>query len=598
MIVPTYDDSELTTACVESLLAARRRRRGDRLGQRLVARGGRARSTGWPATGCRSTTAPRTTASRSATTSPSPTRPATSSSSSTTTPPSRRAGWPRSARRWPTTTCSAPSRCCSTRAAPIQSAGVAFPTCGGLPHAFLQGFPAEDAVRRRGAAVPRAHRRRARAARTPTRWRCAASTRSSPTAWRTSTSATGWRQRRRGPLPGPRRRARSSTTSRATPGRYDKHLANRRRLPRPLAAGGRAARRRRAVGHPRPARGRPRDRPGRGTASRRGCGSRGRCWSARPGSRSASSPRLRWAIKNAAPAGAGGERWGDTHFAASLAAALRDHGQEVVVDRRPEWDRRHRPPRRRRPGAARAGPPRPQPRAGVAALGDLAPRAGHPRRGARLRPGAGGRPAVGRAPGPRLGAARSSRCCRPPTPSGSTPTPARPDSGRPGALRRQLARGMLRPVVRDALAAGLPLAVYGDLWSGLVPDEVVRGRSIPNDAARRGVPLRRRRPQRPPRRHARRRVRLQPALRRRGQRRPGDHRPGRRAGRAVRPLGPGLRDPRRPAPAGHPRRPRRGLRRRRHPPGRRRPGPRRALLRRPRRPPRRGRPRGEGRPQP
>ena len=27
----------------------------------------------------------------------------------------------------------------------IQSAGVAFPTCGGLPHAFLHGFPAEDA---------------------------------------------------------------------------------------------------------------------------------------------------------------------------------------------------------------------------------------------------------------------------------------------------------------------------------------------------------------------------------------------------------------------------------------------------------------------
>ena len=42
-------------------------------------------------------------------------------------------------------------------------------------------------------------------------------------------------------------------------------------------------------------------------------------------------------------------------------------------------------------------------------------------------------------------------------------------------------RRLLRPVVRDALAAGLPLAVYGDLWSGLVPDEVVRGRSIPND---------------------------------------------------------------------------------------------------------------------
>jgi spore maturation protein CgeB len=43
-------------------------------------------------------------------------------------------------------------------------------------------------------------------------------------------------------------------------------------------------------------------------------------------------------------------------------------------------------------------------------------------------------------------------------------------------------RRYLRPVVRDALDAGLPLAVYGDLWSGLVPDEVIRGRSVPNDA--------------------------------------------------------------------------------------------------------------------
>ena len=98
VIVPTYDDSELTTACVESLLAAE----GDvevivwdNGSSPEVAAGPR------PAggrTGCRSTTAPRTTASRSATTSPSRMRTATSWCSSTTTPPSRRAGWPRSAR--------------------------------------------------------------------------------------------------------------------------------------------------------------------------------------------------------------------------------------------------------------------------------------------------------------------------------------------------------------------------------------------------------------------------------------------------------------------------------------------------------------------
>jgi spore maturation protein CgeB len=60
-----------------------------------------------------------------------------------------------------------------------------------------------------------------------------------------------------------------------------------------------------------------------------------------------------------------------------------------------------------------------------------------------------------------------------------------PDAGAGGAGEPVLfvgnSRRVLRPVVRDALAAGLPLAVYGDLWSGLVPDEVVRGRSIPNE---------------------------------------------------------------------------------------------------------------------
>ncbi|MCT9818765.1 hypothetical protein N3K63_00550 [Microbacterium sp. W1N] len=44
------------------------------------------------------------------------------------------------------------------------------------------------------------------------------------------------------------------------------------------------------------------------------------------------TPRLRWAIKTAAPAGLGAEWWGDTHFARGLAAALRELGQDVVID--------------------------------------------------------------------------------------------------------------------------------------------------------------------------------------------------------------------------------------------------------------------------
>lgn len=47
-----------------------------------------------------------------------------------------------------------------------------------------------------------------------------------------------------------------------------------------------------------------------------------------------SVPRLRWAIKTAAPAGPRGESWGDTHFARGLAAALERLGQYVAVDAR------------------------------------------------------------------------------------------------------------------------------------------------------------------------------------------------------------------------------------------------------------------------
>lgn len=39
---------------------------------------------------------------------------------------------------------------------------------------------------------------------------------------------------------------------------------------------------------------------------------------------------LRWSIKNPAPGGPSGLRWGDTHFAEDLAAGLSAHGQEVV----------------------------------------------------------------------------------------------------------------------------------------------------------------------------------------------------------------------------------------------------------------------------
>lgn len=45
-------------------------------------------------------------------------------------------------------------------------------------------------------------------------------------------------------------------------------------------------------------------------------------------------PSLRWALKIAAPAGAEGDGWGDVRFAEDLARALEKLGQEAVIDRR------------------------------------------------------------------------------------------------------------------------------------------------------------------------------------------------------------------------------------------------------------------------
>jgi O-antigen biosynthesis protein len=60
-----------------------------------------------------------------------------------------------------------------------------------------------------------------------------------------------------------------------------------------------------------------------------------------------------------------------------------------------------------------------------------------------------------------------------------------PKSGEQGAGAAVLfvgnSRKVLRPMVRDALDAELPVTVYGAGWSGLVPDEIVADVFIPNE---------------------------------------------------------------------------------------------------------------------
>ena len=341
----------------------------------------------------------------------------------------------------------------------------------------------------------------------------------------------------------------------------------------------RAPRRRRALGHPGlrvvdhevgtgPARRHPRLRVPRPVLVRE----------APPGHR---QPRLRWAIKNPAPAGPGGGRWGDTHFAASLAAALRGLGQEVVVDRRPEFDRptgRHDDVVLVLRGLVRHDPSPEQ----VSLLWVIS----HPDAVTRRRPAAttgwSPRRGLGGATRARDWASRSSTLLQATDPDRFHPDAAAPGSGHPvlfvgnsrgssgrwsGTRSRPASRwastatsGRAWSPTRSSPAGRSPTTelaaayagagvVLNDHWDDMRAGGFVSNRLF--DAVASGARV--------------------------------DHgRRGRAAG-AVRRLGPGLPRPGRPGTARDARRPRRGVRRRRQPGGHRRTGPPRALLRGPRR---------------
>ena len=358
----------------------------------------------------------------------------------------------------------------------IQSAGVAFPTCGGLPHSFLRGFPAEDAYGVEGLRF-----RALTGAALALRFADVVRVRGFDPVFSNGMEDVDLCHRLAQARPGHFRVLDSQPVvhhESSSAGRHDKNLANRAVYldrwkgevdPRDDADLW-ATRGMRVVDHD------------IGKA-RRGASPRLRV--PRPvlvreaRLQISESTRLRWAIKNPAPAGEGGERWGDTHFAASLAAALRDHGQEVVVDRRPEWDRptgRHDDVVLVLRGLVRHDPSPEQ----VSLLWVIS----HPEL-VRLDEvrcydrvlAAGAAWAERRSRDWAVGIA--------PLLQATDPDRFHPDAAQPDTGERVLfvgnSRRQLRPVVRDALAAGLPLAVYGDLWSGLVPNEVVRGRSIPND---------------------------------------------------------------------------------------------------------------------
>jgi GT2 family glycosyltransferase len=191
-------------------------------------------------------------------------------------------------------------------------------------------------------------------------------------------------------------------------------------------------------------------------------------------------PALRWAIKNPAPNDPSAEFWGDTHFARQLAAALRSLGQEVVIDHRPEFERQ----------SGRfddvvlvlrgLAPYRPQ-----YTQINLAWLISHPDMLRRDEASSYDRLfAASVTWADRMSKAWSIRIdplLQATDPTLFHPDRARPDSGHPvlfvGSSRRKL-----RPIVRDAIDAGLPLAIFGREWQGLVPDSYVKAEYLPNDA--------------------------------------------------------------------------------------------------------------------
>ncbi|MCY1695863.1 glycosyltransferase family protein [Curtobacterium sp. SL109] len=191
--------------------------------------------------------------------------------------------------------------------------------------------------------------------------------------------------------------------------------------------------------------------------------------------------RLRWSVRIAAHPGPRGDDWGDTFFARDLAVALRGLGQDVVVDHR---ESHVRPFSEHLDDVAltlRGLDDTPvHPTATnvlwVISHPDLVTAAELARHELRFAAGpvwaARVTAGTGLAVGPLLQATDPARF---------HPGPADPafpdlDTAFVGKTRR-----VFRPVVRDAVEAGVDLAVWGEGWESLLPDGVHRGVFVPNE---------------------------------------------------------------------------------------------------------------------
>jgi GT2 family glycosyltransferase len=357
----------------------------------------------------------------------------------------------------------------------IQSAGIAFPACGGIPHVLLQGFPVEDA-----AGLEDATLHAVTAASLAMRREDVLLLRGFDTIFRNGMEDVDLGLRMAALRPG-RFTVRPDSIvvhhESRTEGRFKDSLVNRRVLLDRYGA----------------------DVPGDDVDLWRGRGydvvahhvrkalSDDRrvavpepTLTRRPLVRiTEGPPRLRWALKNPAPAGPEAERWGDTHFIRRLALSLRRLGQQVVIDHRAEFERAsgfHDDVVLVLRGLA---PYRPA--YGQVSLAWLI---SHPEMLSRREAVAYDRLFAASVPWSRRYSEqwgiRIDPLLQATDPELFHPDLGTPDTGHPvlfvGGSRLQL-----RPLVGDAVAAGLPLSIYGNDWDGLVPSRYVKAPYLQND---------------------------------------------------------------------------------------------------------------------
>jgi len=181
---------------------------------------------------------------------------------------------------------------------------------------------------------------------------------------------------------------------------------------------------------------------------------------------------LRWAVVVASPSGDAGEQWGDTWFGRDLVDALSRQGQEARLVYRGGANSEARDKDDvvlvlrglRRVAPRRAGNtwllwvishPELVDDAEIAEYDQVF------------------------AASPTWRQGQVSSLLQATNPQRFTPTAGAADSGE-RYLFVGSTRGEYRPIVRDAIATGIPLGVYGVGWSEFIPAEFIRGEFLPN----------------------------------------------------------------------------------------------------------------------